>query len=213
MYPVVGLVTSWRKIANSPRLVDGAIVCLLAALILREMWTSDFVTGPLWIHSLVAVIGVLALLFRRSASLAVVTVVISSLIVERFLVPGRAPDEVFVGWLIAIYSVGLHRDPRRGLVGLSIAMVGAVAWLGGDDVLDASQLSLEGRQPWVHRVEADDHPRSGVVELLEGAPELFGDGRSSRRDEGRPDEQELYEQIGRLKMEVEWLKKKAAQLG
>jgi len=26
------------------------------------------------------------------------------------------------------------------------------------------------------------------------------------------DEQELYEQIGRLKMEVEWLKKKSAQL-
>ena len=49
--------------------------------------------------------------------------------------------------------------------------------------------------------------------LLEGAPALFADGRSSRRDEGTPDEEELYEQIGRLKMEVEWLKKKSAQLG
>jgi hypothetical protein len=27
------------------------------------------------------------------------------------------------------------------------------------------------------------------------------------------DEQELYEQIGRLKMEVEWLKKKVAEVG
>ena len=49
--------------------------------------------------------------------------------------------------------------------------------------------------------------------LLEGAPALFDDGRSSRRDEGTPDEEELYEQIGRLKMEVEWLKKKSAQSG
>jgi putative transposase len=48
--------------------------------------------------------------------------------------------------------------------------------------------------------------------LLEGAPELFEDGRSQRGEE-TTNEQELFEQIGRLKMEVEWLKKKAAQLG
>ena len=47
--------------------------------------------------------------------------------------------------------------------------------------------------------------------LLAGAPELFADGRT-RRDEASADEQELYEQIGRLKMEVEWLKKKSSQL-
>jgi transposase-like protein len=47
--------------------------------------------------------------------------------------------------------------------------------------------------------------------LLSGAPELFADGRS-RQAESSADEQELYEQIGRLKMEVEWLEKKSAQL-
>ena len=50
-------------------------------------------------------------------------------------------------------------------------------------------------------------------QLLAQAAELFEDGRSKRRDESAADEQELYEQIGRLKMEVEWLKKKSAQLG
>jgi transposase len=49
-------------------------------------------------------------------------------------------------------------------------------------------------------------------QLLAQAAELFEDGRSKRRDESAADEQELYEQIGRLKMEVEWLKKKSAQL-
>jgi transposase-like protein len=48
-------------------------------------------------------------------------------------------------------------------------------------------------------------------QLLEGAPELFADRRS--REANGTVEEELYEQIGRLKMEVEWLKKKAAQLG
>jgi hypothetical protein len=42
--------------------------------------------------------------------------------------------------------------------------------------------------------------------------ELFVDGRQRRPDQ-TTDEQELYEQIGRLKMEVEWLKKKVAEVG
>ena len=50
-------------------------------------------------------------------------------------------------------------------------------------------------------------------QLLEGVPGLFEDGRSKRAAEDAADEEELYEQIGRLKMEVEWLKKKAAELG
>lgn len=48
-------------------------------------------------------------------------------------------------------------------------------------------------------------------QLLSGAVELFADGRG-RQEETSAAEQELYEQIGRLKMEVEWLKKKSAQL-
>jgi transposase-like protein len=50
-------------------------------------------------------------------------------------------------------------------------------------------------------------------QLLEQAAELFEDGRRKQREECSADEQELYEQIGRLKMEVEWLKKKSAELG
>ena len=49
-------------------------------------------------------------------------------------------------------------------------------------------------------------------QLLDGAAELFEDGRSKRATEDAADEEELYEQIGRLKREVEWLKKKAAEL-
>ena len=45
--------------------------------------------------------------------------------------------------------------------------------------------------------------------LLEGASELFEDRRRKRNVEETPVE-DLYEQIGRLKMELEWLKKKLA---
>lgn len=44
--------------------------------------------------------------------------------------------------------------------------------------------------------------------LLTDASELFEDGRKRRQREEVNDE-ELFAQIGRLKMELEWLKKKA----
>ena len=48
--------------------------------------------------------------------------------------------------------------------------------------------------------------------LLEGAQELFQTPQEKgRRERNEPDVAELYEQIGRLKMELEWLKKKAAR--
>ena len=49
-------------------------------------------------------------------------------------------------------------------------------------------------------------------QLLSGASELFADGRRKRTGDQTASEQELYEQIGRLKMEVEWLKKKSQVL-
>lgn len=38
------------------------------------------------------------------------------------------------------------------------------------------------------------------------------DGRQRRPDQAT-DDQKLYEQIGRMKMEVEWLKKQVAEVG
>lgn len=79
----------------------------------------------------------------------------------------------------------------------------ALAALKGDRSLGelASQFGVHATQisTWKQR-------------LLEGAPDLFEDRRRRPRSEENHQE-ELFEQIGRLKMEVEWLKKKSAQLG
>jgi putative transposase len=49
-------------------------------------------------------------------------------------------------------------------------------------------------------------------QLLTDGAEVFGRNGGSRQAHAQEAEQaELYEQIGRLKMELEWLKKKAAQ--
>jgi transposase-like protein len=46
--------------------------------------------------------------------------------------------------------------------------------------------------------------------LLDGAADVFTRPGKEREDD-QDEVAELYEQIGRLKMELEWLKKKAAQ--
>jgi transposase len=57
------------------------------------------------------------------------------------------------------------------------------------------------------------HPTQVAVwkkQLVERAGELFMDGR--RKETSEVNEQELYEQLGRLQMELAWLKKKVTQV-
>ncbi len=50
-------------------------------------------------------------------------------------------------------------------------------------------------------------------QLLDGAESLFRDGRCRETEGGQALQAELYERIGRLNMEVEWLKKSVARCG
>jgi len=50
-------------------------------------------------------------------------------------------------------------------------------------------------------------------QLLDGASELFTRGKKTKdKDEGQAKEAELFQQSGRLQMELEWLKKISAGL-
>ena len=63
-------------------------------------------------------------------------------------------------------------------------------------------------------VQFDVHPTQihhWKKQLVADAAELFRDGRTAKEAVVSAEEHsELYEQIGRLKMELEWLKKKAS---
>jgi transposase-like protein len=50
-------------------------------------------------------------------------------------------------------------------------------------------------------------------QLLDGAEVLFRDGRTRDHDDSQAIQAELYEQLGRLKMELEWVGKKVARRG
>jgi transposase-like protein len=50
-------------------------------------------------------------------------------------------------------------------------------------------------------------------QLIAGAEGIFADGTKPAGTDTEAIQAELYQQIGRLKMELEWLKKKAAAFG
>ncbi len=50
-------------------------------------------------------------------------------------------------------------------------------------------------------------------QLLDGASELFNRGKKTKvKEEGQAKEAELFQKIGRLQMELEWLKTKTQLL-
>jgi transposase-like protein len=50
-------------------------------------------------------------------------------------------------------------------------------------------------------------------QLLESLPMVFADKRCKAEKEQEAKEAELYQQIGQLKVELDWMKKKAGMLG
>lgn len=68
-------------------------------------------------------------------------------------------------------------------------------------------LSQVGSQFKVHPIQIAKWRKTALDQL----PELFVDGRT-RKASGEADSDALYEEIGRLKVELDWLKKKVGML-
>jgi transposase-like protein len=61
----------------------------------------------------------------------------------------------------------------------------------------------------IHPIQVSQWKR----QLLDSASELFTRGQKTKdKEEGQAKEAELFQQIGRLQMELEWLKKKSQLL-
>jgi transposase-like protein len=69
-------------------------------------------------------------------------------------------------------------------------------------------LSQLGSQFKVHPMQIAKWRKAAMEQL----PELFVDGRMRKASESKPDNDGLYEEIGRLKVELDWLKKKVGML-
>jgi transposase len=69
-------------------------------------------------------------------------------------------------------------------------------------------LSQLGSQFKVHPIQIAKWRKSAMEQL----PELFVDGRKRKEQSAEGGNDALYEEIGRLKVELDWLKKKVGML-
>jgi len=69
-------------------------------------------------------------------------------------------------------------------------------------------LSQLGSQFKVHPLQIAKWRKTAIEQL----PELFVDGRTRKVSDGSADKDALYQEIGRLKVELDWLKKKVGML-
>jgi transposase-like protein len=69
-------------------------------------------------------------------------------------------------------------------------------------------LSQLGSQFKVHPIQIAKWRKAALEQL----PELFVDGRTRKGHGGEANNDALYEEIGRLKVELDWLKKKLGML-
>ena len=69
-------------------------------------------------------------------------------------------------------------------------------------------LSQLGSQFKVHPMQIAKWRKAALEQL----PEMFVDGRSRKTRDAESEKDALYEEIGRLKVELDWLKKKTGML-
>ncbi len=77
--------------------------------------------------------------------------------------------------------------------------------------------ALKGHQT-VNQIAAEFEVHPSQVnawkkQLLEESVDIFNQGRKQRTESVEEEKDRLYSQIGRLKVEVDWLKKKTGHLG
>ena len=77
-----------------------------------------------------------------------------------------------------------------------------------EEIRGEKTLSQLGAQFQVHPIQVAKWRKSALEQL----PELFVDGRKRPGPSGEAGSNALYEEIGRLKVELDWLKKKGGLL-
>jgi transposase-like protein len=70
-------------------------------------------------------------------------------------------------------------------------------------------LSQLASQYHVHPIQVGQWRKTALEQMAD----LFVDGRKRKGDDGDVEKEALFEEIGRLKVELDWLKKKVGLLG
>ena len=142
---------------EQPAIRDALLAVGLAVLVESEILGSD-VRGPTAALVLLGLVATLPLAARRAAPVAVVAVVTTALLGLGALSEVQEPQITLLGILLATFSAGAHAARPVALVGLAIALGGALVNQPGDFVVIGPLLAatwLVGRLVRSHALQAD----------------------------------------------------------
>jgi signal transduction histidine kinase len=124
-----------RRLPADPRFQRGtdallAGVILAASLVEIGAGSAEW-SAPAAVEVALALLCTVPLLWRRSHPTAVAVVVAAGVLAAGAVVaPIQGPFEVFVAYVIALYSVGVHSEKQPGLrVLAAVSVAGSLCWL------------------------------------------------------------------------------------
>lgn len=124
---------AWSPPSVDPRLFDVALTVVFIAVSQIDVWASPGgagrIDGPSWLHSVLMLIAVTSLLWRRRAPLLTASVLATAFTVDTVFVSSTAAFVgSFVPVMIAAYSLAAYEPShRRSLLGLGVLATGTVA--------------------------------------------------------------------------------------
>jgi signal transduction histidine kinase len=134
-----GLQRAVDAVRGHPRAADATLALLLAALVQREILTTD-VTGPRWLLVPAGLATTIPLAWRRVAPLPALLFVMAGAAAAGLAAAdsdevAQAPQLTFLAEILAVYSVAAHAERKRALIGLLVSWAALLAAEPGDFVV------------------------------------------------------------------------------
>ena len=146
------MIRRWRERWQDldPRRADAALVVLFIALLIPVVLGTDRREGAVVLNFLAGVVVIGSLLLRRERPLLAAAIASGgALVMVAFLTPPLEFPSVTFTLMVASYSVGVHADGRRALVGLALPAAAILAIsiaVTPDDIL--FPFFIFGVAPW-----------------------------------------------------------------
>lgn len=125
----------WR--GPRPPTLDVVLALVLTTATQVEVWTGSGVAGPVWSQAVVFALATGAVVIRRVASLAAVSVVAAALTLQVTFLPDAAVVGGFIAAILCTYSVAAHATVPSAVVGAGVMGLAIVA----EPVADAGSRS------------------------------------------------------------------------
>jgi signal transduction histidine kinase len=108
-----------------PSTVDVLVVAGLLGAAVVDIWVAQLAPGPRWLNSVIAVLSIVPLAWRRSDPWLAIGAASLACLLYVAISPSVATSSftVMVAWLIAVHAINAYRPLRQAVVGTGLFLV------------------------------------------------------------------------------------------